>query len=82
MFEFLNGPPDFTNPEGVKWWHEQALTNHAKQKGLDNVTAWVTELPNGVRMRVLIQDGEIVFENTDFETVAFHIDALALVKDE
>ena len=75
-------PPTFTNPEGVKWWHEKHLTDYAKLKGLSGITCWITLLPTGRLSRVIIRDDAIIHEDTTIEGVACYIEALWAVKTD
>jgi hypothetical protein len=48
----LHGDPDFTNDQGVKWWKKSS-----------NGLVWMTELPDGTRKFVVIDDGSMIYES-------------------
>ena len=72
--------PDYTNPEGFKFWLHGDLSKYAKSKGLDMMT-WITEHPNGVREFVTLSKGEPVHASQSMEAVACWMDVQAFVKD-
>jgi alpha-glucosidase (family GH31 glycosyl hydrolase) len=71
------GPPDFTNEQGVKWWRDLSTTQYLRAKGLQGAI-FLVEDTEKVRTRVLIQNGEMVYEQQNLEQLAVHIDILAL----
>lgn len=79
LIEMLDGgPPMFTNDAGVQWWHEKSLTQYAKSKGLQYVTAWKIKEPNGRMTILLIRDQEVLIEDQSLEQFACKIDMMAL----
>ncbi|MCV7174798.1 hypothetical protein [Mycolicibacterium sphagni] len=59
----IGDPPDFINPEGVKWW--------IIQPGI-----WMTELPTGELEYVGIHNDEIVAASRQLDAVAIRIDLM------
>ena len=70
----FNEKPDFVNPEGVKWWVDKATTLYARQdndvgKSLPRIQVWYVEKPDGLRTRLIIEDGTVIFESTQIEAI-------------
>ncbi len=69
------GPPYHINEEGTKWWVNSTLTDHARYYKL-NLTAFITETTDGVRMFLLIKQDELLWEGQSFEAAAAFISML------
>lgn len=88
MFDL--GEPDFINDAGIKWWLEKDLTRWAhKPLGKQasplpkDTRVYLTEFPDGEKMRVVIMDGGPVYEHTSLEDIAVWLDMqkLILIRD-
>lgn len=53
----------FVNEEGVKWWFESDLTDHAASKGFTGIRAFLTEQPSGEHEFVLVEQ---ILDKTGF----------------
>jgi len=75
--------PQFTNAEGVKWWVDKDSNSYVKRKGFDTnkVNVWYVERPDGYKTRIIIENGEMVYESQQLEAIAVHIDVMALNRD-
>jgi len=76
----------FVNEKGVKFWLHPMLTEYAQKpdiKGitLPNVQVFLIEETNGLRTHVLVENGEIEYENTSLETMAVHIDMMKVCEN-
>jgi len=72
--------PDFTNPEGVKWWKDATLTAHAQRVVGDQCSAWQIETPDGGASFVLLEGQEFVVDARNFEAMAVQIDVEAILR--
>jgi len=85
MKSIFDREPDSINELGVKWWEDVDLTEYAQHKdknniSLPNIKIFCVEEPDGYRTRLMVQDGQSIFENTNLEAMAGHIDIMKLVK--
>ena len=83
MFHLFEGKPDFINAEGVKWWLDRETMIYVKKKGFDTSKLQVcgVEEKDGKRTRVIVDNGRVVYENTNYEAIACHIDIMAVDRD-
>lgn len=76
-------PPDFVNPEGVKWWSHPDLTRLAQEpEGVGNPVKYhvfITELPSGGRSFVLADTKGVSYETQSYEAMGVHIQMLRAV---
>lgn len=84
MINITDTEPDFINEEGVKWWVDKSTTDYAQRKDSKGITldiiCYVIDRPDGYRTRVLIEEGNIIDDNTSLEAIACKIDMLKLIK--
>lgn len=71
-------PPQFVNPDGVKFWLDQESTRYALSKKLKDVQVLFVEETNGNRTRLITQRGEPVYEHQNLENIACHLDIMQL----
>jgi len=69
--------PDFTNDEGVQWWHEPTLTRYAFSKGFVGVRVWTVHRPDGHRTRLFTEGQDVLAEDQTLEGLGIKIDLLA-----
>lgn len=69
--------PDFTNDEGVQWWHETTLTRYALSKGFVGVRVWTVHTPDGHRTRLFTEGQDVLAEDQTLEGLGIKIDILA-----
>lgn len=77
--------PDFVNGIGIKWWLDKSCTEYAQEEdlhgiSLPNVRVYDIEETNGNRTRVIIEDGEVVFDNPRLEDIGVRIDIMKVAK--
>lgn len=77
MRDTKNEAPDFTNAEGVQWWHEPTLTLYAFSKGVAGVRVWTVHRPDGHRTRLLTEGQNILAEDQTLEGLGIKIALLA-----
>lgn len=74
--------PHFVNELGVKWWPDRDTTAYAANKGRLNVSlkaaVWFTEDKSGYRSRVIVVNGDVVYDNQSLEAILAHIDMMKL----
>lgn len=66
-----DGPPDFVNDLGVKWW---SVDRH--------LGIWLTEHPDGQRTFVAVDGGQVVKEGLSLEAVAAWAEIARLAQQE
>lgn len=66
-------PPDFINPEGVKWW---GLDIGAPEDG----KAVYVEFPTGARTYAILKDNEIVYDTHSLEFLCGKFEQLKLIR--
>lgn len=76
MFPF-ESKPDFVNDVGIKWWLYKGMTEKLHKGQVFNV-----EFPSGERQRVILQDGNIVYETQDIDSLCCRIDVLNLIENK
>ena len=78
----INEKPDFTNEQGVKWFHYKNGTDYANRNSPGtkplNAQAWLVEFPNGDRNYALVKDGNVIAEATSIEALGIKIDLLRI----
>jgi hypothetical protein len=79
-------PPDFVNEKGVKWWLDVSSTRYALSvdalgRKLKNVQVYFTEFPDGERSRVIIDNGEAVYETKTLENLGTQLDLMKATKN-
>lgn len=82
MLFWEDNEPDFTNELGVKWWHDEDLTNYAKRKQLADLKVWVIQFPDGHRTRVIVKKDKVIYDNQSLEAVADQIDIIAFLRKQ
>jgi len=75
--------PDFVNDTGIKWWVDKACTQWAREKNINDVAlpdvvVFLIEEPSSRRTRVIVENGEVVFDNQNLEAIGAHIDIMKL----
>jgi hypothetical protein len=81
LFESGKRAPDFINDIGVKWWFDKEITAWATRPDqygtvLKDVKCYLIEEPNGIRTRIILQKGEIVYESHLVESIACALDLM------
>lgn len=76
--DIFSTPPQAVNELGCKFWADRDSTDYAKRKGLAVQVVYV-EHPDGSRTRLILENGEAVYENTSIEAIACHIDVLSFL---
>ena len=80
--------PDFINGIGIKWWLDKSCTEYAQQEdlihgiSLPNVRVYDIEEANGNRTRVIIEDGQVIFESPGLEDIGVYIDKMKVAKQK
>lgn len=87
IFSPFDTPPDAVNDIGTKFWLDQTLTTYATTKRTpgvsgyplpDTVRVFFVEAADGYRTRLLCDGGDVLYEATNLESMAVHIDILRL----
>lgn len=84
MFE-TDREPDHVNEQGTKWWLDEQPTVYAQKEdhlgtALPNVQCFIVEATDGVRNRVVVENGAVIFDNPNLEAIGAHIDMLKVHK--
>ena len=79
------GPPDFVNPEGTKWWREMSLTRYAQKEDRHgtvlDVVCFLIETADKYRTYVMVsRDQAIIEEDQSLEAMGIKIDVRKLLK--
>jgi len=69
--------PDYISPQGRKFYLQKISTNYAKDLGLQRVQVFDVD-----NMRIIVQDGKVVYENSSVEMIGAHLDIMSLNKKE
>jgi len=67
--------PDYVDKNGKEYYLNKPATNYAKELGLKNVQ--VFDVNN---MRLIVQDKVPIFENSNLEAIATHLEMMSMVK--
>jgi len=84
MFE-TDREPDHVNELGIKWWLEKNLTEYANnpdRRGtcLENVQCFIIEFPDGRKTRVLVEEGQVLYDDGSIEGIGTKIDMMKAAK--
>jgi len=67
--------PDHINELGIKWWLDKQLMKYVKELDIPLETMiYFVLYPNGYKTRVIIQEKNVVYEDTDIAAIATRID--------
>lgn len=75
-------PPFHINELGVKFWDDKESTQYARRKGLKDIHVLLVETPDGVRTRLVTENGIALKDDSSIEGIACYLDMLAIVRKQ
>lgn len=71
-------PPNYTNNKGVQFWMDEELNRLATDRGLIDVSVWITVDNNGGFSRVVMDNNRIVYAHPNPQCIAVRLDIIEL----
>lgn len=80
--EILKSKPDYVNEQGVEWWLDRDLMHYVKLCKLDpkQVQVFLTRHPDQKITRLIIENGEIAYEDTSLEGIGARLGIMKVLK--
>lgn len=72
-------PPEHVNEKSVKFWLDADLTRYAARKSLTSVRVYFAEEPDGQRIRLIVDSGDLVYASQNLEAVACRLDVMSFL---
>jgi hypothetical protein len=77
--------PFFSNDEGFDWWIVEILTQACEREGvgspLPNTKVFFVSKDNKPVTYAIVRGNELIYENTNFESVCYKIDVLRMIEE-
>jgi hypothetical protein len=79
--DVFNTEPYFTSSQGIKFWDDENVNDYLKECKLYGYQAWLTEDTEGVKERILVCSGRVIYATQQWESMLSHIDFMRLAND-
>jgi len=72
--------PDAINAEGTSFWLDKDSMEYVQHIKLKNVQVLFLKTQDGYKTRVIVRNGEYLFESQKWEDILCHLDAMNFAK--